>query len=282
MGIRARGLAGADTAGRQLPLADNGREDEESPLPPDASFADQGYLDAELLRKPVPDRPFGSGPWRCENPLSDHFHQQVVTKCEIEQKNLARGFRGHFHCSCGYHYTRVSKADGTITAPHRRAWGPPAIAYLEECAVHGVKPADAAALDARVALALPAAALSVLAIIPPIRVTAKRLSLRLNESLPLIVNNLHRLPRTAKLRSELIEDREAWNARRAFYLCSVLDAEWANLSMKERYRMLALPGVRALRAAQRDKLAREQSIVTPWASQATVGPLTSIPAGKLC
>lgn len=52
--------------------------------------------------------PFGTGPWPCLNPVSDHFQEEVVTICEITSTQLhPRRPRGTFRCKCGFTYSRT-------------------------------------------------------------------------------------------------------------------------------------------------------------------------------
>lgn len=49
-------------------------------------------------------RPFGEPPWLCLNPLSDHYKERVVQRCELKQTRL-RSY-GVFSCDCGFTYKR--------------------------------------------------------------------------------------------------------------------------------------------------------------------------------
>lgn len=49
--------------------------------------------------------PFGSGPWVCMNPLSDHYLDKVISEIEDIFKDFTGKFRADFICSCGFTYT---------------------------------------------------------------------------------------------------------------------------------------------------------------------------------
>jgi hypothetical protein len=54
-------------------------------------------------------KPFGDKPWPCLNKASDHYQEQKVVRCRIEdgcKKNLGKPV-GTFVCECGFTYTRT-------------------------------------------------------------------------------------------------------------------------------------------------------------------------------
>ncbi|MET0105009.1 MAG: TnsD family Tn7-like transposition protein [Sedimenticola sp.] len=80
-------------------------------LKPDRRLQPIRYIMLELFLsqigvKPV-EMPFGKGPWRCMNWLSDHYQQPVVEQMEIiPTKRGSEGAVGRFTCSCGFQYTQ--------------------------------------------------------------------------------------------------------------------------------------------------------------------------------
>lgn len=66
--------------------------------------------------------PFGPGPWKCQNSLSDHYQQEVVTELTVRRDGRMR--YGDFHCSCGYVYTRSLSPAREIGPPRYRSAGP--------------------------------------------------------------------------------------------------------------------------------------------------------------
>lgn len=63
---------------------------------------------ARLCCESAENHPFGSAPWPCLNPTSDHYRQSIVTQCETTYTHelLARPI-GTFCCECGYVYART-------------------------------------------------------------------------------------------------------------------------------------------------------------------------------
>jgi len=55
------------------------------------------------------DRPlFGTGPWPCLNPATDHYHQPRIESCNIVYSQYVNGRPvGTFSCSCGFIYSRT-------------------------------------------------------------------------------------------------------------------------------------------------------------------------------
>lgn len=56
--------------------------------------------------KCILDRPFGTGPWPCMNPVSEHFRKCVVSECSVTADFKTRQPVGTFACSCGFVYSR--------------------------------------------------------------------------------------------------------------------------------------------------------------------------------
>ena len=73
---------------------------------------------------PLPPHPpaFGSGPWPCLNPLSEHFGEAVVRSVSHYRNRDA--VVGVFACSCGYRYTRGVDRRGDLGPPRFRSYGP--------------------------------------------------------------------------------------------------------------------------------------------------------------
>ncbi|NMM62209.1 hypothetical protein HBE96_05820 [Clostridium sp. P21] len=55
------------------------------------------------------ENPFGKGPWPCLNPISEHYLEKVIDKCEIENGYRSNIPKGIFKCKCGYVYTRTGR-----------------------------------------------------------------------------------------------------------------------------------------------------------------------------
>lgn len=49
-------------------------------------------------------QPFGTGPWLCMNPLSEHYLEKVISNIEITYHRKKGDFQGLFTCSCGHSY----------------------------------------------------------------------------------------------------------------------------------------------------------------------------------
>lgn len=67
-----------------------------------------------LNTAPVIERydPFGGGPWRCRNPLADHYGQLVICSCSTHREGGK--IIGVFRCSCGYAFSQAENSDGKI------------------------------------------------------------------------------------------------------------------------------------------------------------------------
>lgn len=94
------------------------------------------------------DRPFGSGPWACRNPLADHHGEAVIRTVEVRRNRGA--MYGDFACACGYLYTVGISVEGVVGQPRYRRFGPllaPAIRVAVERG-HGLRrTASAVGLD---------------------------------------------------------------------------------------------------------------------------------------
>lgn len=51
--------------------------------------------------------PFGAPPFPCLNPAADHYLQMVINRVEIHRNKQNKRPLGHFHCQCGFTYTRT-------------------------------------------------------------------------------------------------------------------------------------------------------------------------------
>lgn len=49
---------------------------------------------------------FGMGPWPCLNPISQHYHRDVIKSCSISYDTKSKKPIGTFKCSCGFIYAR--------------------------------------------------------------------------------------------------------------------------------------------------------------------------------
>lgn len=280
----------------------------------------EGFLDAAGDGGYRRDRPFGPGPWPCENPLADHRGVATISECVLGRSYAGGGRAGIFACGCGYVYTRRLMPDGSVRPADRQCWGPLLEPYLRKCASEGTSAAAAAerlgctsktvrslaahhgldmggsgqkyrnswagkhrggwtraararphregddvgarrvggrqardwdAFDRDLAPRLEAAGAAILAVDPPLRVTMAELAERVGEWPAAITRNLHHMPRSAAVVAKAVEDKEAWDSRRAPMVVRQLRAEWDTLPRSERLRLLAAPGVRSIRAADR-------------------------------
>ncbi len=55
---------------------------------------------------------FGHGPWRCRNPLAEHYGQLVVANCCTH--NEGGKTIGVFHCSCGYTFSQAAASGSKV------------------------------------------------------------------------------------------------------------------------------------------------------------------------
>jgi len=78
----------------------------------------QSFLDGRPLRT----APFGSGPWRCPNPVAGHGAARTITT--VVEKNGNYGVVGTFACPCGYAYTMSLGSDGVLRGPRFKTYGP--------------------------------------------------------------------------------------------------------------------------------------------------------------
>ncbi len=67
-----------------------------------------GYSLKSLFSEVGDERPFGTGPWPCLNPASDHYRQAVIEDCDILYlRSGAERPTGKFTCNCGFAYSRT-------------------------------------------------------------------------------------------------------------------------------------------------------------------------------
>jgi len=91
-----------------------------------------GYIaDSLPARRP----PFGSGPWICVNPLSNHCDKMVVRKLIRVRQNMVN--MGRFICECGYEYVRSENDEGERTKPLLRRMGPKLIDLMNVAVAEG-------------------------------------------------------------------------------------------------------------------------------------------------
>lgn len=60
-----------------------------------------------LLNDPLPNQPFGHGPWPCLNPAAPHFQQWIIDNCTITRRPRTGEIVGTFYCECGFSYERT-------------------------------------------------------------------------------------------------------------------------------------------------------------------------------
>lgn len=87
------------------------------------------------LQAVEPDRPFGTGPWLCRNPVADHYRREAVVDVTVRRDRQA--LYGDFACSCGYIYTRSKAPDGNIGEPKFRRFGPSFAPALRQAVERG-------------------------------------------------------------------------------------------------------------------------------------------------
>jgi hypothetical protein len=276
-----------------------------------------GLLDAAQDGRFRRDRPFGDGPWVCENPLADHGGTPTIATCKLGRSYGEGARAGIFECSCGYVYTRRLMRDGTVKAPVRQSWGPLLAPYLQACAAKGIDASVVAArlgctvktvrklaahcgvdmgvshqvyqdswatthvdgprrrrsrpredcsrrhqrgqrgrdwdaFDSDLAVRLAAANAEILSSDLPVRVTLKALAARVGEWPSAVSSNLHRMPQVSEVLRTAVETKPVWDSRRALLVVRFLRANWASLPDAERLRLLASPGVRHVRALDRE------------------------------
>lgn len=73
--------------------------------------------------------PFGSGPWRCFNPVFNHAEETPVTRLVVRRWKAR--YVGEFECSCGYVYTRRLDDDGRLHPPRLKTFGPTVVPALK-------------------------------------------------------------------------------------------------------------------------------------------------------
>ncbi|MCU0322865.1 MAG: TnsD family transposase [Chitinophagaceae bacterium] len=79
-----------------------------------------------LLFIPKQDHPFGKGPWKCINKVSEHFLKDVITEVEFHIDKKSKRVIGTFTCSCGMVYTKSfvnKKGEGKREFVRIKEWG---------------------------------------------------------------------------------------------------------------------------------------------------------------
>jgi len=71
-------------------------------------------------------KPFGSGPWQCLNPATDHYKKYVINEVASTVKD--RIAIGTYHCSCGFVYTLRAGED--VKKMRVKQFG---LTWVEEC-----------------------------------------------------------------------------------------------------------------------------------------------------
>jgi hypothetical protein len=61
----------------------------------------------DFFQQEVKYEPFGSGPWPCLNPATDHFNERVIEELSHEYDSKLKKTVGTFFCSCGFIYSRT-------------------------------------------------------------------------------------------------------------------------------------------------------------------------------
>ncbi|MES2095893.1 MAG: TnsD family Tn7-like transposition protein [Pseudomonadota bacterium] len=238
----------------------------------------RGFLHAANDDRYRRDRPFGDGPWRCENPLADHHGELTIDRCHISRRNMLWQDTGTFACVCGFVYRRRLQHDGSTRRLPVVVWGPLLDLYLTRCVAEGIDlrvaatklrrseqtvrvwarergirlpppsphvstGVDWARLDSEMAPRVLAAAAEIRALDPPVWVNQARLAVVAGKSVKTIRSNLYRMPRMAAVWDAVVEDDDAWNARRIDYAVRCLGSRGSSLSPKERARLRAIRGV---------------------------------------
>lgn len=99
----------------------------------------QSFLDS----RPAKVSAFGSGPWRCPNPVAGHGDD--LTILVVAEKKEGCGLIGTFECPCGYAYTMSYGHDGRIRGPRFKTFGPLLDPALTRLVVEGATLRGAAA-----------------------------------------------------------------------------------------------------------------------------------------
>jgi hypothetical protein len=92
-------------------------------------------LDIALSATEEVDRPFGSGPWPCLNPICEHHRTPVIIS--YRQLRDKGKLHGRMVCACGYGYSLSRQLDGTIGKPRFRSFGPTLQPYLLKAIAEG-------------------------------------------------------------------------------------------------------------------------------------------------
>lgn len=77
---------------------------------------DQFLIAEHITSSLKPWHTFGPGPWPCMNLISGHFGELKV-KDILRLRQLGDRRRAWFACDCGYTYSRMQRADGSLTDP---------------------------------------------------------------------------------------------------------------------------------------------------------------------
>jgi Tn7-like transposition protein D/TniQ len=66
-----------------------------------------GHTIETFLQPPTEQKPFGTGPWPCLNPVCPHYRQRCIHECKVIYR-LSQDSRprGVFSCDCGFIYSR--------------------------------------------------------------------------------------------------------------------------------------------------------------------------------
>jgi len=67
-----------------------------------------GHAIETFLDLPTEQKPFGTGPWPCLNPICEHYRERQIQACEVIYSSAKDGLpRGKFSCECGFTYSRI-------------------------------------------------------------------------------------------------------------------------------------------------------------------------------
>lgn len=67
---------------------------------------------------------FGLGPWKCLNPVADHYNNMVVNQCKTIYYHGKKTYSGLFTCECGFsYYAQMKKGESTILKKTVKTYG---------------------------------------------------------------------------------------------------------------------------------------------------------------
>jgi len=68
----------------------------------------------EFLQSNDNYKPFGSGPWKCLNPIAEHYGKEVINSSKVKKYKHDNKLIATFECNCGFIYTKKQHSDDQI------------------------------------------------------------------------------------------------------------------------------------------------------------------------